>query len=242
VTDTPTAYIDGIACRVRAHLIAEPGVTSARDIAAAIGAPRSAVGHVLRADHDQHHRKAPAMAASLLTPELSAAIVELVRRGIPVHQAAEHVGVSRYSVGEWIRRGEDRDDRPGSELYERFTIAVRAARAARLAELLAMVDEGAVKDWRAAAWAAERGWPEEFGQRQKLEHSGAGGEPLLVQLEALMSIPDDREAAEGRPRLDAETDQPTRAPAAIPAHISEKRAELDAYEESIVTGPPDTGE
>lgn len=121
------------------------------------------------------------MKPTYLTPELSATIVELVRRGVPISQAAEHVGIGRTTVREWIRRGEDRDTRPGSAVFEEFATDMRAARAARLADVLEMVGEGAKKDWRAAAWEAERGWPEEFGQRTRTDIT-SGGRPMTLAL------------------------------------------------------------
>jgi hypothetical protein len=48
---------------------------------------------------------------TLLTPELSAAIAGLVRRGVPVPSAADAVGISRATVRECLRRGEERDGR-----------------------------------------------------------------------------------------------------------------------------------
>lgn len=161
------------------------------------------------------------MSATKLTPEISAAIIELVRRGVPIAQAAEHVGVARFTVREWIRRGEGRDDRPSSDVYETFATDLRAARAARLAELLESVSTGAIKDWRAAAWEAERGWPEDFGQRQRLEHTGAGGQPLLVY----PSITDMHEAAQGGQVTDAGREAFANLEDLMPS--DEERAERD---------------
>jgi transposase len=48
---------------------------------------------------------------TLLTPDLGAAIVELVREGVPTPSAAEAVGISKATVRECLRRGEERDGR-----------------------------------------------------------------------------------------------------------------------------------
>lgn len=57
------------------------------------------------------------------------AVVEAVRAGNYLQAAAGAGGVSIDTVGEWIRRGEDRDDRASSPLFARFARALREAEA-----------------------------------------------------------------------------------------------------------------
>ena len=46
-------------------------------------------------------------------------------------------------------------------------------------------------EWQAAAWRAERRFPDLWGRREKLEHSGPGGKPIAISLEDLAAA--DRE-------------------------------------------------
>ena len=67
--------------------------------------------------------------ATKLTPALQQAIVTAVTAGAPLVQAAELAGVDKGTVLEWMRRGENRDDRPTSPLHANFANAITHARA-----------------------------------------------------------------------------------------------------------------
>jgi len=49
-------------------------------------------------------------------------------------------------------------------------------------------------EWQAAAWRAERRFPELWGRREKLEHSGPGGKAIPISVEDLAAA--DREIEE----------------------------------------------
>ena len=124
------------------------------------------------------------MSAPILTDELSAAICELVRRGVPAPQAGESLGVSRRVVNDWIQRGEGRGraDRPGSESYVQFVTDVRQARAQRMVDLIGRLDVMDKKGPHAITWELERQWPDEFGERKALDvnmHATTDGNPPL---------------------------------------------------------------
>jgi len=89
---------------------------------------------------------------SLLAPERSTAIVDLVRRGVPVPTAAEAVGVNRATVREWLRRGEERDDRPSAEVFATFATEMRQAEGLAIVDAVSKITTAANKEWRAAAW------------------------------------------------------------------------------------------
>ena len=61
---------------------------------------------------------------TLLTPELSARICELIQEGNPPETAAESVGISRKTIWNWLLRGEEDDG-----IYADFLQSVRKARA-----------------------------------------------------------------------------------------------------------------
>jgi hypothetical protein len=66
---------------------------------------------------------------TLLTDGLQEKIVEAIRNGAWDWVAAESNGVDRFTFWEWVKRGEDRDDRPQEPCYAQFAQAVREARA-----------------------------------------------------------------------------------------------------------------
>jgi len=104
---------------------------------------------------------------TVITDELTDAMCELVEAGLPIPVAGEAVGASRATVREWLRRSEDRDDRPNGDAYATFATRVRAANARAMADavrdLLATANNRS--DWRAHAWFLERSWPHIYGNR-----------------------------------------------------------------------------
>lgn len=115
-----------------------------------------------------------------LTPELAAAIIALVEKGLHPAAAGEALGVSRATVNEWIRRGEGRDDRSEGEPYATFATETRAAEARVLARVVeAWTGAALAGDWRAGmAWAARR-FPDEWGDKPRPQVEG--GELITLQ-------------------------------------------------------------
>lgn len=65
-----------------------------------------------------------------LTPELADPILKGVKLGMPLELAAEACGVSRHTVLEWVRRGEERDEeRSADPVFVDFANRYRQARA-----------------------------------------------------------------------------------------------------------------
>ena len=116
-----------------------------------------------------------------LTPALTAAIAALVEKGADPGSAGEAVGVSRATVNEWLRRGEDRDDRDNGPAFATFATEVRAAEARVLASVVEAWTAAAVGgDWRAgAAWAARR-FPDAWGERRQVSVGVSAEEPLTL--------------------------------------------------------------
>jgi hypothetical protein len=136
---------------------------------------------------------------SLLTPDRGAAIVDLARRGVPVTTAAEAVGISGATVREWLRRGEDRDDRPSAEVFATFATDLRQAEGLAIADAVSKITTAAHKQWRAAAWWLERTHPEHYGARRTIrtETAGANAPITLAGLAALVGMEDETEHALG---------------------------------------------
>jgi hypothetical protein len=66
---------------------------------------------------------------TLLTPDLAQRIVSFIRAGAFDWVAAEANGIDRHTFWEWIRRGENEDERPQTDAYAKFAKQVREARA-----------------------------------------------------------------------------------------------------------------
>ncbi|MEI7521444.1 MAG: hypothetical protein WCK40_08875 [Thermoleophilia bacterium] len=133
-----------------------------------------------------------------LTPALTTAVGDLLREGATRSSAFASIGIAPATGAEWIRRGEDRDDRPGGDLYATFAAQVRGAEADHERRMLALIDHAATAspaDWRAAAWILERRYPNRWSARRQID-APATEQPLtLLRLADLLDIGDGRSVA-----------------------------------------------
>lgn len=139
-----------------------------------------------------------------LTPELQEALCTFIRQPMAATHAAARVGISETTYFRWMAEGAD-DDGP-QELRD-FREAVTRAKADAFEKLLAPIMRAgsgymttklsasgkAVEveefDWRAAAWLLERMAPDEFGNRQRIDHG------RVVDDEKQIEFDEDTEAA-----------------------------------------------
>jgi hypothetical protein len=96
--------------------------------------------------------------ATKRTPNLMKAIIANVELGLPRGDAAQCAGVTRRSVNYWA----EEDPAFADELDFAESRAKRGA--------LAVVQIGEL-GWQAHAWMLERRWPNEFGQKSRLDVS-----------------------------------------------------------------------
>ena len=97
-------------------------------------------------------------------------IIKAIRAGNTRASAAAHAGVTSMTIVNWIRRRpEFRDD-------------VIAAEAECEIQAVGVIQDAALKDWRAAKWWLERRCQENWGQRSRLEVTGKDGRPLVVEI------------------------------------------------------------
>lgn len=108
------------------------------------------------------------------TPTVAAAIVSYLKAGNFLEVAAAVAGVSKQTVYDWIKQGR----RAGRG--EMWIWAIEVEKAMSFAEvfMVAQIARAAKVQWQAAAWHLERKYPERWGRRQFLEHTGARGGPL----------------------------------------------------------------
>lgn len=139
------------------------------------------------------HRKAD---YSLLTDEVAAQIIAMLRAGNHVRTAVKAVGISRPTFGVWMRRGAR-----GEQPYSDFRDRVDQARAEAEARHVTQVAAAASQDWRAATWMLDRqleGSPDERPDTDELA--------ARVEAEAI---------AEARATLDAIGEDPELSAGAI---------------------------
>ena len=103
-------------------------------------------------------------------------VARAMAAGLTKNLACAHAGISPSTLDMWMRKGENGD--------AKFIQAWRTIGAAESEAAVAMLDvvggaatgastyDGAVQDWKAAAWMLERRFPREYGRTvQETEHA-----------------------------------------------------------------------
>ena len=105
------------------------------------------------------------------------------RRGGNDTDCAYTAGIHPDTVRQWRTRLQEEEEGTPTldELFTFFEADKKAIADARL-ERLARIEDASKKSWQAAAWWLERKYPDEFGQKKRLEHSGDPDEPVVVKL------------------------------------------------------------
>lgn len=129
---------------------------------------------------------------SKLTPERQKRIVDAIRAGNYVETAAEYAGIGKTTFYRWMEQGEQ----ASHGIYREFRDAVMRARAEAEARSVALIQKAAPDDWRAAAWWLERAFPDRWGPRQKLEHSGPEGGPIPAEVRVTLVRPNGEQETE----------------------------------------------
>ena len=121
-----------------------------------------------------------------LTPEVQDRIIQALKAGNYVETAAEYAGIGKTTFYRWMEQGA----KASRGIYREFRDAVTRARAEAEARNVAIIQKAAPDDWRAAAWWLERAFPDRWGPRQKLEHSGPDGAPIAAEVRVTLVRPD----------------------------------------------------
>jgi len=126
-----------------------------------------------------------------LSKEIADAIIENLRLGNYQEHAAQAVGINKGSFYNWMERGKNEQDRinHGLEPLEEETIfmeffnSVEKAKAEAVSRNVAIIQKSAHHGtWQAAAWWLERTQQTVFGRKQQLEHTGAEGQPIRLEV------------------------------------------------------------
>lgn len=122
--------------------------------------------------------------STILTDTLRDELCTHIASPAPVRHACAMVGIGESTFHDWMGRGAK-----GEQPFAAFSEAVARARGEAQDKLKAVILRAATGytvtkvsgsgkaidttefDWKAAAWLAERMFPDDYGNRQKLEHS-----------------------------------------------------------------------
>lgn len=145
------------------------------------------------------------------TPTQTASLCRLLEKGYPLSTAARACGLPVSTVYRWHSLGREElqqiDDAaamgkppPDEEQFPvlgRFALEVERAKAVAHGVAIGVITDAAVDklDWRAAAWLLERTAPDEFRERQQIDHGVAQGDDETAEAIAAKLIKA-REAAE----------------------------------------------
>jgi hypothetical protein len=108
-------------------------------------------------------------------PEILDRLEQAIVAGNTVRVACALVGVSYESYMVLYQRGAKSKTR---NAYRRFYERMSEAEAKAIHRNVMLVQKAAKERWQAAAWFLERRCPDEWGPRQFIEQTGAGGGPI----------------------------------------------------------------
>lgn len=130
-----------------------------------------------------------------LTDEAMDAILLATKAGATVKIAAAAAGVSDSAIFAWVRRGEEAEERRlnGERINRndarclKFVKRLREVKGKAVVRNLAIITDAAKKDWRAAAWLAERMAPDAFGKAaiNMQINAGEGGDVVVTFADAI---------------------------------------------------------
>jgi hypothetical protein len=142
---------------------------------------------------------------TLLTPQVHETIVNAVRIGAYLDDAASLAGISRGTLFRWLAEGRDANDKSdaGEEITDRETLcrdfcdAVEKARADAMLRNIGVIQTAAQNGtWQAAAWYLERTNPKKWGRHDTVEVTGADGGAIQVEVSVKDTLRAKFEAAE----------------------------------------------
>lgn len=124
-------------------------------------------------------------------------IVTAIRAGNYIETAAAFAGISKSTLFDWLKRGAREKARvsnnPRAKIRKReapfveFSDAVEKALAEAEVRDVAIIGKAAEEQWQAAAWRLERKFPDRWGRRVGVEHTGKDGGPIAVKQEMDLS-------------------------------------------------------
>jgi len=127
----------------------------------------------------------------MLTPELQKQIVKALKDGAYIETAAASVGIHRSTLHDWLRRGARERRRLSKSKRARpkkreapfvaFSDTIQRVMADSELDDLRTIKKASKRHWQAAAWRLERKYPDRYGIRHRVEHTGRKDAPVQVE-------------------------------------------------------------
>ena len=113
-----------------------------------------------------------------LTPEITQQIAKYIEIGVPNKYAAQACGICEKTFYTWIEKA----IKAKNGKYTQFLQSIKQAEAKSVVRDVTLIEKAAQEGkWQANAWRLERRHPNEFGNRQYLEHETK--EPIKIEFE-----------------------------------------------------------
>lgn len=137
----------------------------------------------------------PKGSSPLLKPELQAEICRLLEIGIDAKAASQACGIDESTFHDWSAKGA-----AGTEPYASFRRAVTRARARGIVNLHMKALAGG-KGSHQSMFMLERRFPDQYGSRQRIEHSGPDGKAIEISAKPVQQLSDEelKRLAYGKP-------------------------------------------
>ncbi len=116
--------------------------------------------------------------AGKFTEDVIVRLEQALSLGASYEMACRYAGITYQTYRNWILKGEAARTGAYREFVDRMAAAEGRAVIGWLAKIEKAASDGA---WQAAAWKLERRYPDVYG-RQRIEVTGADGEPLTIVL------------------------------------------------------------
>ncbi len=128
------------------------------------------------------------MARSKLTDPLQLQLVNAIRAGAYLEEAARAYGIAPSTFHSWRQRGNEalaKGSQAAREApYAAFSLAIDRALAEAEVQAVGVIRAAFKDDWRSAAWYLERRHPDRWRKRQTTEIEGGNPDkPVAVDVE-----------------------------------------------------------
>jgi transposase len=117
-----------------------------------------------------------------LSLEIQESICQAIRAGNYIETAAAFAGIDKTTLYDWLKRGA-RAKGSADAVFVGFSHSVQKALSDSEVTDVATIGVAAKENWQAAAWRLERKFPERWGRKDSVKHSGDTEAPIKVIVE-----------------------------------------------------------
>lgn len=128
-----------------------------------------------------------------LNEEVTKKICDFIKAGNFEYIAARLSGISEQTLLLWKNTGKEQIEEGKDTIYTRLYEKMQEANAFAMAYHVQNVREAGKKSWQASAWYLERKYPDEFGNKYKLEERKVKILEERLELEKMQAVSRDAE-------------------------------------------------